>query len=114
MNPFTMPLYQLSGIASIGGMLVLTTIYYVRNRTVREISSMTYFKDSIDKLKKHEGGTYLLGSPIQTKVRLPSTLPLCGTLDVAPFSFQRFDFTDRVNNVFVGEKQQFAVPVRGL
>lgn len=69
MNPFKMPLQHLSAIASIGGMLVVMTVYYVRDRTVREISSKAYFKESIDLLKNHEGAKYLLGSPMYPKVR---------------------------------------------
>jgi len=68
MNPFKMPLQNLSAIASAGGVLILITVYYVRNQTVKAIYSTPAFNESVNLLKNHEGAKYLLGSPLTFKV----------------------------------------------
>lgn len=87
-----MSLPSLAKAASIGGVLVIGSAYYFKNRIQDGLRSSEYYKESLRILREHRGIAHLMGEPIRE-----------GKLDLG----------DNENNFCTGTEAQFQVPVKG-
>ncbi|XP_064113958.1 uncharacterized protein LOC135220601 [Macrobrachium nipponense] len=60
-----MSLHSLAKAASIGGVLVIGSAYYFKNRIQDGLRSSEYYKESLRILREHRGIAHLMGEPIR-------------------------------------------------
>jgi hypothetical protein len=66
---FTMPMNKLALISALGGVIGLTTVFSVRNNFTQKVSKQTFYLEAVERLKKHQGAKFILGTPIIIKER---------------------------------------------
>nr|CAD7447210.1 unnamed protein product [Timema bartmani] len=82
----------LAKIAAVGGVVTITTGYYIRGKIEEGIKKSEYYKEALKTLRKHKGVVSLFGEPIKD-----------GHLNLG----------DSENNFCDSYRAQFQVPVRG-